>query len=1109
MHHKQNEYLSSRFEIFTLHFSRKRVRQRIMSIRETNPSSHTIHAYGVVLSWLVSICLGWIWLPCSALATVRMNQVSVERRPHLRIETAGAMYLLDMRSGGLSSLIDREQDDWIGFSKDPLSEFPGSAATGYRGIPNLVFGQNNPDAGVGHPGFDRCRSEIVGHHRVLVESLSGEWAFLWEFHDEYADLHILKAPQSIPYWMLYEGTIGGRFAPSEQFMGCPDGLFNQSPPHIDDQKFGQWNWVYFGDQQKSQAILIVPSQIDTQQDTFWFMGSEHEGRLDSNDGMVVFGFGRGPKTTPLLSGAGQSFRFGLADWHPDSPKKSHERITQLASTWQAQLRAEFATEAASLDRWRGPKPAVGSFWTTEPHCFQRYWFRMGEEAMNPSKNDRFRVNGPYASTHPSFHARPETKSSGMLLIPFEENLRNIRAARVYLELWGGHPHSTNRRVTVNGRTTYPIPVADNEHCNHIYHTDLLKMTDLVSGHNALQFAVDGDETFWGHFIVEEAGLDALLPETDIRIADFSNEFSGCDLSIDSEPDRVNARVAFPSSMQSRVQRVHFYGYYEGFDENGDGRSLDWHGLTKRKQPIGHLGTVSDAPFEIEWDVSMLPAQDFVQIRALAELSPKDESSRTATKQQSQSSTETNERYSVSSTLYFQTSASKPFSISHPPGITVARHTPTEMDVPFWSRDGESKSCTFSLPNSLFSDHTIKRASLDVAVWDGGRGEVNEYFTFESHSLEIAGQGRHDVLLSQLELNRQWIDNENTAVLLSDTHHHGIEILYPGPSLTIRYSDIMPNNVPLHPQCQAFLDALAKQNGPSWEAMGPQVARDTFASLVEVFGEGPQAIDVEETSIANVPCRIYRPAAISGSSTDTSPAMVYLHGGGWVLGDLNTHDALCRRLADQIQCTVISVDYSRSPESRYPTAVDEAMAVTQTLLRDDNPFRVDTAKIVVGGDSAGGNLALAVAMQLRDNSATQPANIHELLGQVLLYPVLDQRQNSESYHQFATGYGLTAEAMRWFWDCYTPPGTGHRYLSFDETSDFKNLPHTLVVTAGYDVLRDEGLALVAAMDASETPIEHLHYGEMIHGFIHFAAPFERADSATQSVANTVRRWLEHN
>ncbi len=453
----------------------------------------------------------------------------------------------------------------------------------------------------------------------------------------------------------------------------------------------------------------------------------------------------------------------------------------LNSTSLAIAQDERPAQQVEPNRWRGPQPAEGHPWPSEPHFYQRFWFQMGDEFFNPISNNRFRVNDPYVATHPNFHSRREPKGNGMMLIPMLEPLREIEAARLVLELWGGHPESNNRRVTINGRSTYAISVPDDKHCNHAYCDIPLKITDLVQGQNALQFAVDGEHTFWGHFIVEEAGLDALLPAGSQTLEDFAELVADPpQVVIDaSQTDSFELSLPIPDHLFQRISAVHYFAKYDGFDENGDGVTRDWHGMTKRKEPIGHVGSSNSAPYKVTWDTSMLPAQNDVQVRAVVEwYNDSEELARENTLH------ENGERYWKARTLYWQSAPTAPLFITHPPGIEVALIACQNAPSPFWSRAGRVRTCDFPLD---IAPALIDRASLSICVWDGGAGEVKDYFTLNGHALNVAAAGGHDVIYSVVDLDPQWLQvGKNAARLLSDTEHHGIEVLYPGPLMTIRY-----------------------------------------------------------------------------------------------------------------------------------------------------------------------------------------------------------------------------------------------------------------------------------------------------------------------------------
>lgn len=279
-------------------------------------------------------------------ADVTIEQGEYEGRPQFVIRTARSTYFYDRAGGGFSRLIDVDGRDWVAFRKDPLSNFPQSAAAGYRGIANLVFGAGNPDAGAGHPGFDQCVSTIVGEHTISTRSKSGTWHWRWSFTEDHATLTILQADPVNPYWFLYEGPVGGKWSPSTHYFGTDAGGPLRDLPDTKNQSFGRWRWAYFGDKECSRVLLAVQRRKDQLDDTLWYLGDSAQG-ISSNDGMIVFGFGRGPGTQPLFREAGEQFRIGFVESPLElEPAARHAAITEVAGGW--------------LDRARWPDKATGS-----------------------------------------------------------------------------------------------------------------------------------------------------------------------------------------------------------------------------------------------------------------------------------------------------------------------------------------------------------------------------------------------------------------------------------------------------------------------------------------------------------------------------------------------------------------------------------------------------------------------------------------------------------------------------------------------------------------------------------------------------------------------------
>lgn len=247
---------------------------------------------------------GSVFLLGSVLCAQEISEVDYFDRPHFRIETTTACYLYDRAGGGFSSIMDREDLEWIGF-KPGNGEVPGSAAADFRGLPNLVF--RGEDNGSGHPGFENCESELVASDRILTVSRSGLWEWQWTFSDQGALLEVIRTDTTRNYWFLYEGTPGGTFAPGEQFWGTNTLGHRTDAPAIgsDETGKGHWEWAYFGHKEIKRCFYVRQLTPDTLIDCFSYMGSGPEG-VASADGMVVFGFGR-DGATPLMKGPNKFF----------------------------------------------------------------------------------------------------------------------------------------------------------------------------------------------------------------------------------------------------------------------------------------------------------------------------------------------------------------------------------------------------------------------------------------------------------------------------------------------------------------------------------------------------------------------------------------------------------------------------------------------------------------------------------------------------------------------------------------------------------------------------------------------------------------------------------
>jgi acetyl esterase len=306
-------------------------------------------------------------------------------------------------------------------------------------------------------------------------------------------------------------------------------------------------------------------------------------------------------------------------------------------------------------------------------------------------------------------------------------------------------------------------------------------------------------------------------------------------------------------------------------------------------------------------------------------------------------------------------------------------------------------------------------------------------------------------------------------------------------------------MPVDPQAQRIIDATVALGLPPMEQMTPAEARESMRSRTAALGPVEDVARVEDHRVpvsgGAIDVRCYTPAGAG-----PFPALVFFHGGGWVIGDVYTHDGICRSLANASGCAVASVDYRLAPEHKYPTAVEDAFAATRWIAREAARLGIDARRLAVGGDSAGGNLAAAVALLAKERGGP------ELALQVLVYPVTHHAFDTESYRQHADGYLLTRTAMRWFWDHYLArPEQGREpYASPLLAPALEGLPPALVITAEYDPLCDEGEAYAGRLREAGVPVTLTRYPGMIHGFFRMVNLVDKARAARDEVAGALRK-----
>lgn len=308
---------------------------------------------------------------------------------------------------------------------------------------------------------------------------------------------------------------------------------------------------------------------------------------------------------------------------------------------------------------------------------------------------------------------------------------------------------------------------------------------------------------------------------------------------------------------------------------------------------------------------------------------------------------------------------------------------------------------------------------------------------------------------------------------------------------------------LHPQARAFIDLLVERKVPPTHTLSPAEARRVYLERRGFSQPEPGAVaEVRELAADGpagpIPLRMYRP--MGSKVEDRLPVLVYYHGGGWVIGDLDTHDTLCRELANLAHCAVVAVDYRMGPEHRFPAAVDDVLAATRWVHEHAASLGVDAARIAVGGDSAGGNLAAVVAIAARD------AGDLPIVLQLLIYPATDMRRGHASHVTNGQGYVLTSDTMRYFHDHYiTDPRHDLDWRASPLLcKNLAGLPPALVLTAGYDPLRDEGLEYADALSAAGNRASYVCFERQIHGFLPMGRILDEANTAVALCAAELRR-----
>jgi acetyl esterase len=309
-------------------------------------------------------------------------------------------------------------------------------------------------------------------------------------------------------------------------------------------------------------------------------------------------------------------------------------------------------------------------------------------------------------------------------------------------------------------------------------------------------------------------------------------------------------------------------------------------------------------------------------------------------------------------------------------------------------------------------------------------------------------------------------------------------------------------MPLDPDAEILLEMVRAANRPAFETIGAAEARLLFNAGRKVLAPDPMPVaETRDLAIPGpggpIPARLYRATA-----TGNLPVLVFFHGGGWVVGDIESHDTGCRHLGNRAECAVVSVDYRLAPEHKFPAAVEDCLAATAWVAGNAASLGVDAGRLAVGGDSAGGNLAAVVSLLARDHGTPRIGH------QLLIYPATDAAMRHDSMARFAEGYVLTRATMRWFYEQYlsAPADAADWQASPLAAPDLSGLPPAFVLTAGYDPLCDEGDAYAARLAAAGVAVTHRRFAGQVHGFALNGKIIRAAETALDEAAAALRAAL---
>lgn len=313
-------------------------------------------------------------------------------------------------------------------------------------------------------------------------------------------------------------------------------------------------------------------------------------------------------------------------------------------------------------------------------------------------------------------------------------------------------------------------------------------------------------------------------------------------------------------------------------------------------------------------------------------------------------------------------------------------------------------------------------------------------------------------------------------------------------------------MPLDPGAQRVRDLIREAGRPPLHTLTPAEARAVSAASRPVLQPDPPPVALVEDLACPGPAGAIRLRRYRGLGTDPAaalPCLLFLHGGGWVIGDLDSHDQVCRALANYLGACVIAVDYRLAPEQVFPAAVEDCADALRFVAAQAPTLGIDVARIAVGGDSAGGNLAAVLALMGRDGAVPAPGF------QMLLYPVTDLAANTQSYLRCIEGYPLTSATMRWFIDHYAPEAAQRIDWrgSPARAASLAGLPPAFVMTCGHDPLADEGIAYAKRLDEEGVCVTHLHVADQMHAYLTMGRFIPASDLTLRQAAAALRLHWE--